>query len=71
LPGEIDDVSLAAELLAGVKVQPISWHRQRPGSPGLVLGYAALGHEDIRAALRNIARRLQACRNPRSMNTGV
>jgi GntR family transcriptional regulator/MocR family aminotransferase len=24
-----------------VKTQPLSWHRQRPGPPGLVLGYAA------------------------------
>ncbi|GAA4602567.1 PLP-dependent aminotransferase family protein [Actinoallomurus liliacearum] len=36
------DVDLAAALLAhGVKVQPLSWHRQCPGRPGLVLGYAA------------------------------
>ncbi|RSM41486.1 PLP-dependent aminotransferase family protein [Amycolatopsis balhimycina DSM 5908] len=40
--GEVDDVALAAAALAdGVKVQPLSWHRQLPGSPGLVLGYAA------------------------------
>ncbi|MDQ7804266.1 PLP-dependent aminotransferase family protein [Amycolatopsis sp. A133] len=39
---EVDDVELAATALAeGVKVQPLSWHRQRPGRPGLVLGYAA------------------------------
>ena len=25
----------------GVKTQPPSWHSQRPGQPGLVLGYAA------------------------------
>ncbi|MFD5100980.1 MocR-like pyridoxine biosynthesis transcription factor PdxR [Streptomyces albidochromogenes] len=37
-----DDTALAAAALArGVKAQPLSWHRQRPGSPGLVLGYAA------------------------------
>lgn len=24
-----------------MKVQPLSWHGQRPGPPGLVLGYAA------------------------------
>ncbi|GAA2926690.1 PLP-dependent aminotransferase family protein [Streptomyces enissocaesilis] len=36
------DTGLAAAALArGVKVQPLSWHRQRPGRPGLVLGYAA------------------------------
>jgi GntR family transcriptional regulator/MocR family aminotransferase len=40
--GEVDDVELAAAALAeGVKVQPLSWHRQLPGRPGLVLGYAA------------------------------
>lgn len=36
------DTRLAAAALArGVKVQPLSWHRQRPAAPGLVLGYAA------------------------------
>ena len=36
------DTDLAAAALArGVKTQPLSWHRQRPGVPGLVLGYAA------------------------------
>lgn len=39
---EVSDVDLAAAALErGVKVQPLSWHRQRPGAPGLVLGYAA------------------------------
>ena len=39
---DLSDVDLAAAALArGVKVQPLSWHRQRPGQPGLVLGYAA------------------------------
>ena len=36
------DVDLAAAALRhGVKVQPLSWHSQRPHQPGLVLGYAA------------------------------
>ncbi|WP_331766149.1 PLP-dependent aminotransferase family protein [Embleya sp. NBC_00896] len=40
--GRFTDADLAAEALArGVKVQPLSWHGQRPGPPGLVLGYAA------------------------------
>jgi GntR family transcriptional regulator/MocR family aminotransferase len=40
--GAVDDVAVAsAALEEGVKVQPLSWHRQRPGPPGLVLGYAA------------------------------
>ncbi|MFF3341834.1 PLP-dependent aminotransferase family protein [Streptomyces flavidovirens] len=39
---EFADTDLAGAALArGVKVQPLSWHRQRPGRPGLVLGYAA------------------------------
>jgi GntR family transcriptional regulator/MocR family aminotransferase len=38
----LDDLDLAARALAaGVKVQPLSWHRVRPGPAGLVLGYAA------------------------------
>ncbi|HKN54652.1 MAG TPA: PLP-dependent aminotransferase family protein, partial [Amycolatopsis sp.] len=41
-PAGISDVEVAAAALArGVKTQPLSWHRQRPGPPGLVLGYAA------------------------------
>ncbi|RJL35797.1 PLP-dependent aminotransferase family protein [Bailinhaonella thermotolerans] len=36
------DVELAAAALErGIKVHPLSWHAQRPGRPGLVLGYAA------------------------------
>lgn len=39
---EFADTDLAAAALArGVKVQPLSWHSQRPSRPGLVLGYAA------------------------------
>lgn len=36
-----DRVIAAAALAAGVKVQPLSWHRIAPGAAGLVLGYAA------------------------------
>ncbi|MEU8866629.1 PLP-dependent aminotransferase family protein [Streptomyces umbrinus] len=41
--GGFADTDLAAASLArGVKVHPLSWHRQRPGGPpGLLLGYAA------------------------------
>jgi GntR family transcriptional regulator/MocR family aminotransferase len=43
-----DDVALAtAALGAGVKVHPLSWHRQRPGPAGLVLGYAASSESEI------------------------
>ncbi|MCX5151121.1 PLP-dependent aminotransferase family protein [Streptomyces sp. NBC_00320] len=39
---DFEDTALAAAALAlGVKAHPLSWHRIRPGSPGLVLGYAA------------------------------
>ena len=39
---KVPDTELAAAALArGVKCQPLSWHRQLPGRPGLVLGYAA------------------------------
>ncbi len=45
---DVDDLALATAALAdGVKVQPLSWHRQRPGRPGLVLGYAAASVSDI------------------------
>lgn len=38
----IDDVDVVEDLrVAGVVVQPLSLHRQRPGPPGLVIGYAA------------------------------
>jgi GntR family transcriptional regulator/MocR family aminotransferase len=60
---DVDDVGLASAVLAdGVKVQPLSWHRHRPGPPGLVLGYAAAtpheiadGVAAIGAALRRTA----------------
>ncbi len=39
--GAADTAIAAAALERGVKVQPLSWHRQRDGRPGLVLGYAA------------------------------
>ncbi|RXS68356.1 PLP-dependent aminotransferase family protein [Streptomyces sp. TM32] len=46
------DTDLAAAALArGVKVHPLSWHRQRPGRPGLVLGYAARTPGDITAGM--------------------
>jgi GntR family transcriptional regulator/MocR family aminotransferase len=61
----IADVELAAAALArSVKVQPLSWHHQRPGVPGLVLGYAASSPADIddaiaalSAALREVLQR--------------
>jgi len=36
------DLLLAEHLLTrGIRVHPLTWHRQLPGPPGLVLGYAA------------------------------
>ncbi|GHF15909.1 GntR family transcriptional regulator [Amycolatopsis deserti] len=52
----LSDVDLAAAALArGVKAQPLSWHRQRPGEPGLVLGYAARSPSEIEEGVRIIA----------------
>ncbi|MBL7626471.1 MocR-like pyridoxine biosynthesis transcription factor PdxR [Frankia nepalensis] len=58
LPDErADDVALAEELrAAGVLVHPLSWHRRRPGPPGLVLGYAAHPPDRLREAAATIAR---------------
>jgi GntR family transcriptional regulator / MocR family aminotransferase len=48
----ISDTDVAREALArGVKVQPLSWHRQLDGPPGLVLGYAARGASEIAAGV--------------------
>jgi GntR family transcriptional regulator/MocR family aminotransferase len=53
----MDDVALTDELrTAGVLVQPLSWHRQRPGAPGLVLGYAAHTADRLREAATTIAK---------------
>jgi GntR family transcriptional regulator / MocR family aminotransferase len=52
-----DDIDLAERIhRAGVLVHPLSWHRQRPGPPGLVLGYAAHTPDQLREAARRIAR---------------
>jgi GntR family transcriptional regulator/MocR family aminotransferase len=57
----LSDIDLAAAALdRGVKTQPLSWHRQRPGRPGLVLGYAASTPAEIHdgiAVLGSILRR--------------
>ena len=53
---DVDDTALAAAALdRGVKVQPLSWHRQRPGSSGLVLGYAARPAGEIADGIAVIA----------------
>jgi GntR family transcriptional regulator / MocR family aminotransferase len=54
------DAGLAAAALAhGVKTQPLSWHRQRPGPPGLVLGYAASTPAEIHDGIAVIGRLLR------------
>src|SRR5580692_590513 len=53
----VDDAELADRIhRAGVLVHPLSWHRQRPGAPGLVLGYAVHTPDQLREAARRIAR---------------
>jgi GntR family transcriptional regulator / MocR family aminotransferase len=42
-----DTALAAAALERGVKTQPLSWHFQRQGQPGLVLGYAASTPADV------------------------
>jgi len=57
LTGSVDDTHLAERILqAGVLVHPLSWHRLRPGPPGFVLGYAAHTPDQLREAVRRIAR---------------
>jgi GntR family transcriptional regulator/MocR family aminotransferase len=60
-PGQTGpDTDLAEALLrAGVLVHPLSWHRQRPGVPGIVLGYAAHPPDQLHEAARRIARVLR------------
>jgi GntR family transcriptional regulator/MocR family aminotransferase len=53
------DAALAEAILeTGVLVHPLSWHRQRPGVPGIVLGYAAHTPGRLHEAARRIARAL-------------
>jgi GntR family transcriptional regulator / MocR family aminotransferase len=57
LAGTLTDTDLAERIhQAGVLVHPLSWHRQRPGPPGLVIGYAAHTQDQLREAARRIAR---------------
>ena len=56
LAPEVSDVDFAAAAMSrGVKVQPLSWHRQRPGPPGLVLGYAATSPGEIEKGIEVLA----------------
>jgi len=54
---DVDDAAVADELRdAGVLVHPLSWHRRRPGPPGLVIGYAAHTPDRLREAAAAIGR---------------
>jgi GntR family transcriptional regulator/MocR family aminotransferase len=56
LPGLDDDRALAAAAREqGVAVHPLSWHRTRPGPPGLVIGYAATTPDRLHEAVRRLA----------------
>ncbi|MFI0896867.1 PLP-dependent aminotransferase family protein [Streptomyces sp. NPDC020983] len=57
--GEVSDAEVAAAALGhGVKVHPLSWHRQLAGPPGLVLGYAARTPADIATGVAVLGRLL-------------
>lgn len=57
--GPADDTDLAERIAStGVLVHPLSWHRQRPGVPGIILGYAAHSPDQLQDAVRRIARAL-------------
>jgi GntR family transcriptional regulator/MocR family aminotransferase len=55
LPGRSEDTELAKRIeRSGVRVHPLSWHRQLAGPPGLVIGYAALPPDRLLEAARRI-----------------
>jgi GntR family transcriptional regulator/MocR family aminotransferase len=61
LPESTDDHLLAERAeQVGIRVHPLSWHRIRPGPPGLVLGYAALPPDRLHEAITWLARILPA-----------
>ena len=56
LPDGVDDAAVAGRALErGVAVQPLSYHRLRPGPPGLVIGYAAVTPDRLREGVRLLA----------------
>jgi GntR family transcriptional regulator/MocR family aminotransferase len=56
LPPGPSDLELADQIRqAGVLVHPLSWHRTRPGPPGLILGYAAHPPDRLHTAAARIA----------------
>jgi GntR family transcriptional regulator/MocR family aminotransferase len=61
--GRTPDTVLAERVAgAGVMVHPLSWHRQRPGPPGFVIGYAAHPPDRLTEAAERIGRALSPVR---------
>ncbi|MGE7387287.1 PLP-dependent aminotransferase family protein [Streptomyces sp. NPDC004126] len=55
-----EDTAVAGAALAlGVKTHPLSWHRLRPGPPGLILGYAAGPAGEIEEGVAVLGRALR------------
>jgi GntR family transcriptional regulator / MocR family aminotransferase len=53
---DLDDALVAENLrTSGILVQPLSWHRIRPGPPGIVIGYAAHSPDRLRQAVQMMA----------------
>ncbi|MEU9113650.1 PLP-dependent aminotransferase family protein [Streptomyces sp. NPDC048483] len=62
---DVSDTGLAAAaLVAGVKVQPLSWHCLRAHPPGLVLGYAASSPTAITEGVAVLGETLRALHRP-------
>jgi GntR family transcriptional regulator/MocR family aminotransferase len=67
LPDDTPDTLLAERAAAaGVLVHPLSWHRLRPGPPGLVLGYAAHSPDRLAEAAERLGRALSPPASSRS-----
>jgi GntR family transcriptional regulator/MocR family aminotransferase len=64
--GAADSAIADAALERGVKLQPLSWHCQRPQRPGLVLGYAASTPAQIADGIGIVGQALRATHGPRS-----
>jgi GntR family transcriptional regulator/MocR family aminotransferase len=58
LDGEEDTVLAERAAAHGVLVHPLSWHRQRPGPPGLVIGYAAQPPDRLAEAAQRLGKAL-------------
>lgn len=54
-PAGRDEEIARTALERGVRVHPLAWHRERPGPPGLVLGYAATSTGKISEGIAALA----------------